>query len=217
MMMTTAPTSQTILFITISLSVLPTQQMRRYYVPCHLPALSRRQRVEKALSPPAKSIISTASEEEKDDKDNQDGAHSFLRVRCWGISLLHMRCGYIRHQIRKLLRQTHFWSRKAYWENSSSCEKVANCSERSNPVAEDLGSGQHWHGEDRAGNTPHPEPEDERQNDEHGIEGEPSRQQDRCYRLALDQMNSKIEPRRKEREPERVNCQQAREEKDRYA
>jgi hypothetical protein len=60
-----------------------------------------------------------------------------------------------------------------------SLEEVAKRGERPNPVADDLGYRQQGHGEDGARNAPHPEPEDERQDDENRIEGEPSRQEHR--------------------------------------
>src|SRR5271165_1079976 len=102
------------------------------------------------------------------------------------------------------------------WRPRSSLEKVAKCSQRPNTVADDLGNRQHGHGEDHARNTPHPEPEDERDDDEDGIEGEPSGQKHRRYGLAFDQMKSNIKPRRKQRLPERVDGQQANEEKDQH-
>ena len=61
----------------------------------------------------------------------------------------------------------------------SPLEKVTECSQRPNTVADDLSGRQHGHRQDRAGNTPHPEPEDERDDDEDGIEGEPSGQKHR--------------------------------------
>ena len=88
--------------------------------------------------------------------------------------------------------------------------------ERPNPVADDFSDGQHWHGEDRSGSTPHPEPEDERDDDENGIEGEPLGEKHRSYRLAFDQMNSEVQPGRQERLPKRVIGQQASEEKDHH-
>jgi WD40 repeat protein len=50
-------------------------------------------------------------------------------------------------------------------------------SQRLKTVAYDLSNRQHRHREDRAWNTPHPEPEGERDDDEDGIEGEPSGQE----------------------------------------
>src|SRR6476660_1710708 len=47
-------------------------------------------------------------------------------------------------------------------------------------------------GEDRSWSTPHPEPEDERDDDENGIEGESLGEKHRSYRLAFDQMNSEV-------------------------
>ena len=58
----------------------------------------------------------------------------------------------------------------------SAFKKVAKCSQRSNTVADDLRNRQHGYREDRARNTPHPEPEDERDDDADGIEGESSGQ-----------------------------------------
>src|ERR1700691_5943814 len=100
---------------------------------------------------------------------------------------------------------------------NSTLEKVTKSGKRPNPVADDLSYGQHRHGEDGPGNTPHPEPEDERENDENGIESEPSCQKHRRYRLSLDQMNCQIERRGEKRLPEVVYCQQAGEEKDHNA
>ena len=110
---------------------------------------------------------------------------------------------------------THCPFRKAV--GFSPLKKVCERSQRLNPVADNLSNRQHGHGEDRARNTPHPEPEDERDDDEDGIEGEPSGQKHRRYGLALDQMKSKVKRRRKQRQPERVNGQQAREKKDQHA
>src|ERR1700737_1236893 len=50
-----------------------------------------------------------------------------------------------------------------------------------------------------------------------GFEGEPSGQKHRRYGLALDQMKSKVKPRRKQRLPERVDGQQAGEKKNQHA
>ena len=94
---------------------------------------------------------------------------------------------------------------------------MAKCGQRPNTVANDLRNRQHRHGEDRARNTPHPEPENERDDDEDGIKGEPSGQKHRRYGLALDQMKSKVKPRRKQRLPERVDGQQAGEKKNQHA
>ena len=58
-------------------------------------------------------------------------------------------------------------------------KKVAKCSQRLKTVADNLSNRQHGHRKDPARNTPHPEPEDERDDDEDGIEGEPSRQKHR--------------------------------------
>ena len=98
----------------------------------------------------------------------------------------------------------------------SPLKEVAKCSQRPNTIADDLSNSEHGHGEDSARNTPYPEPEDERDNDENGIEGEPSGQKHRRYTLALDQMKSKVKPRRKQRLPERVMGQQASEKKDQH-
>src|SRR5450759_758061 len=98
----------------------------------------------------------------------------------------------------------------------SPLKEVAKCSQRPNTIADDLSNCEHGHGEDRARNTPYPEPEDERDNDEDGIKGESSGQKHRRYTLALDQMKSKIKPRRKQRLPERVMGQQASEKKDQH-
>src|SRR5664280_262027 len=100
---------------------------------------------------------------------------------------------------------------------ASPFKEVPKCSQRPKTVADDLSNRQHGHGEDRARNTPYPEPEDERDNDEDGIEGKPSGQKHRRYTLALDQMKSKVKPRRKQRLPERVMGQQASEKKDQHA
>src|SRR5271166_6334413 len=61
----------------------------------------------------------------------------------------------------------------------SPLKKMTECSQRPNTVADDLSGCQHGHRQDCAGNTPHPEPEDERNDDEDGIEGEPSGQKHR--------------------------------------
>ena len=58
-------------------------------------------------------------------------------------------------------------------------KKVAKCSQRSHAVADDFSNRQHGHGEDHAWHTPHPEPKDERDDDEDRIEGEPSGQKHR--------------------------------------
>src|SRR5579862_6099207 len=94
---------------------------------------------------------------------------------------------------------------------------MTECSQRLNTVANDLSNCQHGHGEDPARNTPHPEPKDERDDNEYGIEGEPSGQEHGRYRLAFNQVKSKIKPCRKQRLPERVMSQQASEKKDQYA
>jgi hypothetical protein len=88
----------------------------------------------------------------------------------------------------------------------SPLKKMTECSQRLKTVAYDLR-------EDRARNTPHPEPEGERDDDGDAIEGEPSGQEHRRYTLALNQMKSKIKTRRKQRLPERVMAQQASEKK----
>jgi hypothetical protein len=54
--------------------------------------------------------------------------------------------------------------------------------QRANTIADDLGDGQHRQREDRTGNT--------RDDNEDGIEDEPSGQKHRGQRLALDQMKS---------------------------
>src|SRR5208282_102314 len=87
---------------------------------------------------------------------------------------------------------------------ASPLKKVTECCQRLKTVADDLSNRQHGHREDPARNTPHPEPENERNDDEDGIEGEPSGQKHRRYSLALYQMQSKIKSCRKQRLPERV-------------
>ena len=93
---------------------------------------------------------------------------------------------------------------------------MAKCGQRPKTVADDLRNRQHRHGEDRARNTPHPEPKNERDDDEDGIEGEPSGQKHRRYGLAFDQMQSNVKPRRKQRLPERINGQQGGEKKNQH-
>ena len=61
----------------------------------------------------------------------------------------------------------------------SSLKKMTDRSQRLKSIADDLRGRQHGHRQDRAGNTPHPEPEDERDDNEDGIEGEPSGQKHR--------------------------------------
>ena len=60
-----------------------------------------------------------------------------------------------------------------------SLKKMAECGQRLKTVADDLSNRQHGHRKDPARNTPHPEPEDERDDDEDGIEGEPPSQKHR--------------------------------------
>jgi len=66
---------------------------------------------------------------------------------------------------------------KAGWV--SPLKKMTECSQRLKTIAYDLYNRQHGHREDPAWNTPHPEPEDERDDNEDGIEGEPSGQKHR--------------------------------------
>ena len=94
---------------------------------------------------------------------------------------------------------------------------MAKSSQWLKTVADDLSNRQHGHREDRARNTPHPEPEDERDDDENGIQGEPSGQKHRRYSLSLNQMKSKIKSSGEHRLPERVMRQQASEKKDQNA
>jgi len=63
---------------------------------------------------------------------------------------------------------------KAGWV--SPLKKMTERSQRLKTIAYDLNNRQHGHREDPARNTPHPEPEDERDDNEDGIEGEPSGQ-----------------------------------------
>jgi hypothetical protein len=58
-------------------------------------------------------------------------------------------------------------------------EKMTECGQRLKTVADDLSNRQHGHREDPAGNAPHPEPEDERDDDKNGIESEPPSQKHR--------------------------------------
>jgi hypothetical protein len=87
---------------------------------------------------------------------------------------------------------------------ASPLKKMTERSQWLKTVADDLSNRQHRHGEDHAWNTPHPEPEDEREDGEDGIEGKSSGQQHRRYSLALNQMKSKIKRRRNQRLPERI-------------
>src|SRR4029078_6113374 len=73
------------------------------------------------------------------------------------------------------------------------------------------------HGEDRSGSTPHPKPEDERDDNENGIEDESPGEKHRSYQLAFDQVNCEVKPSRQERLPKRVTGQQANEDKDHHA
>ena len=94
---------------------------------------------------------------------------------------------------------------------------MSKCGQRPNPVADDFSDRQHWHGEDRSGSTPHPKPEDERDDNENGIEDESPGEKHRSYQLAFDQVNCEIKPSRHERLPKRVTGQQANEDKDHHA
>ena len=96
----------------------------------------------------------------------------------------------------------------------SAPKKVAECSQRLNLVADDLSNRQHWNGEDRTRNTPQPKPEDERDDDKDWIECEPSGHKHRRDGLALDQMNSQVKSRRKQRLPKHVMGQQTSEKED---
>ena len=60
-----------------------------------------------------------------------------------------------------------------------SLKKMTECSQRPNTVANNLGSRQHWHRQNRSRNPPHPEPEHERDDDEDRIEGKSSGQKHR--------------------------------------
>jgi hypothetical protein len=51
----------------------------------------------------------------------------------------------------------------------STLKEVAKCSQWLKTVANDFGNRQHGHRENHARNTPHPEPEHERDDDEDGI------------------------------------------------
>ena len=51
----------------------------------------------------------------------------------------------------------------------STLKEVAKCSQRLKTVANDFSNRQHGHRQDHARNTPHPEPEDERDDDEDRI------------------------------------------------
>ena len=62
---------------------------------------------------------------------------------------------------------------------SLALKEMPKCSQRLKPVADDLGNRQHGHRKYPARNTPHPEPEDEGDDHEDGIEGEPSGQKHR--------------------------------------
>jgi hypothetical protein len=74
-----------------------------------------------------------------------------------------------------------------------SLEKVTEGCQHPDPVTHDLRDRQHRHGQNRAGHTPHPVPEDEGYDDEHGIEREAPRQQHRGDGLSLDEVDYQIE------------------------
>jgi hypothetical protein len=77
-----------------------------------------------------------------------------------------------------------------------SFEDVPQSFERTHPIADDLHDGQHRNGQDRAWYAPHPEPEHQRQDDQHGVYGEAPRKQHGSQRFPLDEMDPEIERRR---------------------
>src|ERR1700730_10563872 len=80
-------------------------------------------------------------------------------------------------------------------------EEVSKGLERAQPIRDDFQDSQHRNGQDRAKRPPHPEPEHQRQDDQHRIQREAPRKQHGRQCFALDEVNAKVEGRRQQRPP----------------
>src|ERR1700709_2761741 len=80
-------------------------------------------------------------------------------------------------------------------------QQMAESAEGPQAVADDLHDGEHRHGQDRAGDAPHPVPEDQGEHHRHRVDGEAAGQQHWRDDLAFRHMDREIEARRQDRIP----------------